>query len=125
MDVVKKTDLGLDDLGNATTGFALVDDGILSESRKKIVVQLAKQQIMLKGTGLSFDGDPYDLTTEEMLTAAKGTIESITLLSKDGSKVLATISGLSIFFQDLVVDLIEIDTENPPSIGDLLGSVDI
>lgn len=121
MDVKKNTDLGLDDLGDSKTGFTLVDDGIVSESSTKIVVQLAKHQIVIKGKGLGFDGDPADMTTEEILDAAKGTITGLTLKNKGGSKVLATIENLDVPFDDVVLAISEIDPEEPPSIGDLLG----
>jgi Ca2+-binding RTX toxin-like protein len=119
LDVRRRTDLSLDDLGDSA--FALVDDGILSEGGRKIVVQLASRRIVLEGKGLSLDGDPYDLSTAELLGAVSGTITKLTLRSKDGSRVLSTMTGLDVEFEDVVISLLEIDVDNPPSMGDLLG----
>jgi CSLREA domain-containing protein len=121
LDVVRRTDMSLDDLGDSDSAFALVEDGILSEGGRKIVVQLGDRRIVLQGQGLSLDGDPYDMTTEELLTAASGTITKITLQSANGNRVLSTMTGLDLAFEDLVISLTEIDYDNPPSIGDLLG----
>jgi Ca2+-binding RTX toxin-like protein len=121
LDVRRRSDMSLDDLGDSDSAFALGEDGILSEGGRKIVVQLGDRRIVLQGQGLSLDGDPYDMTTEELLTAASGTITKITLQSANGNRVLSTMTGLDLAFEDLVISLTEIDYDTPPSLGDLLG----
>lgn len=113
------TDLSLNQLHKSD--LALVDNGILVETSTKIVIQMAGMRIMLEGSGLSFDGDPFDLTAAERAIAAHGTINQVTLKSVDGSLTLGTIKGLSVAFKDVVLELLEYDPVDPPSVADLLG----
>lgn len=117
----KGVDLSLDDLASDDTKFLLSDDPLLTDRKKKLVFQMEKFRLVVEGQNLSFDGDIRDLTAEELIDAAGGTITGITLQNANGSKLLGTLTGLRVDLADTVQALTEYDSDDPPSLGDILG----
>jgi Ca2+-binding RTX toxin-like protein len=114
-------DISLDDLGNSD--FALVENAVLSQAAGEIVLQLANARLVSTGSDLAFAADPLSLSFADMIAAAAGTVDGLTLQDVTGTTTTATLTGVAGNLSDVVTRLTTAnDTTEAASIGDLFAT---